>query len=36
LLISQTGPLAELRSRIEGRVVLPGDADFDPARQALT
>jgi FAD/FMN-containing dehydrogenase len=35
MLISQTGPLAELRGRIEGRVVLPGDEDFDLARQAF-
>jgi hypothetical protein len=35
MLISQTGPLAELRSRIEGRVVMPGDADFDHARRAF-
>jgi FAD/FMN-containing dehydrogenase len=35
MLISQTGPLAELRGRIEGRVALPGDEDFDLARQAF-
>jgi FAD/FMN-containing dehydrogenase len=35
MLISQSGRLAELRARIDGRVVLPGDEDFRHARQAF-